>query len=176
MKNMKSVSNERMVILMNTSNRISNVRVFVNFLILAVSFSFAGCRNKGNPYPEKSRLWIVPAEDISLEYQLVSQEGQTLEVRLKNLSDKECSYSEQFSIEYEYKGEWYTVPPQLTFMGSGKSLWQNGEDVHTFDTTEMYGKLPSGHYRFAQAVNLFTYEDVEVTERKTYRVAVEFSL
>ncbi len=161
---------------MNTSNGITKMRLLVTFLVLAVIFSFVGCRKNENPYPEKSRLWIVSAEEISLEYELVSQEGQTLEVRLKNLSDRECAYSEQYSIEYEYKGEWYTVPSELTFMGSGKSLWQNGEDVHTFDTTEMFGKLPSGHYRFVQPVNLFTYEDGEIIERKSYRVAVEFSL
>jgi len=157
---------------MERCRRVSGFVFF--FLALVMVCLFSGCGKKGNPFPEKSGSLVVPAKDISVEFELVSQDGQTLTVRMKNLSGKLCDYSDSYLIEYDYEGAWYKVPAQ-SVLGNGKTA--AGEEViRTFDTKETVGKLPSGHYRFIQPISLYVYQDNEFSDRENYKVAVEFTI
>ncbi len=155
---------------------IEDTRIKISFVVLLSICLLVLPSCSRAPYKDKSYRKITPSEEISVEYSLLHQDGQILKIKFFNHSGKSYSYGNGYYVEYDYKGEWYTIPTDKVWGLIGNSYVAGREIVNTYDTREMYGQLSDGHYRFIQTVILYDYEDGEEIGKNTYDIAVEFYL
>lgn len=97
-----------------------------------------------------------------------------LTVILENKTDRQCIYSESFSLEKKINESWYQVPVVIDgnygFEDIGYILASKGDSEWTVDWKWLYGSLGSGEYRIIKDVLVST----DLGEYETHYLAAEF--
>lgn len=84
----------------------------------------------------------------NIELSLLGIEENIVTIRLKNITDEECTYGLRFSLQKEIDGKWFEVPVAVpaSFI-SVACVLPAGKTVEEQCNLAMYGELESGHYR-----------------------------
>ena len=147
-------------------------------LILAVLMVLTACSkvpeeadpqfqyNEKIPKTEATRS---PDEDAPAEMRVLSASEVQIDVEIKNISEDEIIFSEDFLVQFKEDGKWYNLEyiadevvfnQPAYFVEPGESREWNG------NFSWFYGKLPEGEYRILKTV---------VTD-KTFVIGAEFCL
>lgn len=139
--------------------------IFLGFFILLI----ASCTSEENNYPwkigEKSAIDIYKEDAIVLLLDESTLTASGAEFTLK--SAENITYGEQFFLEIQINGKWYTIEEELDWFLT-KHILKSGEEVLLeIDWTNYYGELPSGRYRLLKPI-----ENIE----KSYVISCEFEV
>lgn len=141
-------------------------------LILYLS-CFAGCA-KSNPYKDKSKRLIKPAEELSLNFTCSQKKERVYESVLKNQSDVAIDLG-SYELEFKYKEEWFTVPRNNADLGTGELVLAGNESIREYDLSESYSSLSKGKYRIVLRISVYESNDA-YGESKPYYIACEFEI
>ena len=133
---------------------------------------FAGCGK--NPYKEKSKRLIKPAEELSIDFTCKHVKERIYEIVLNNQSDVAIEF-ESYELEFEYEGEWFTVPRDKAELGTGELILAANESVHEYDLSDCYSSLSKGKYRIVQRISVYESNDA-YGEAEPYYIACEFEI
>ena len=148
--------------------------LFFSMIALVICITcVTGCPKK-NPYKDKSKRLIKPAEELSLDFTCTHQKDLKCEVVLRNQSDVAIDL-ESYELEYEYEGEWFTVPRDKATLGTGELILAGKESVHEYNLSDFYGSLSKGKYRIVQRIAVYESNDA-YGESKPYYIACEFEI
>lgn len=140
-------------------------------LLLAAAITGAamltGCGEKvtlGEEFTEE----INTLEGLSILIDEASVTSTGLSYEIANQSEEDLSYGQDYSVQKEENGKWYTlegnpiaVTMELLWLPSGESA------AHEVNWEGGYGKLAKGHYRLVKNMG---------TEEAGYDVAGEFTI
>ena len=98
--------------------------------------------------------------------------GKKAVLTAKNNNSDTVTWGEGYTLEYQYDGDWYTVPfgeKGGVFLHMGYILYSGTTKEKVFYLDDQFDNLPSGHYRMVETMNQGTRE----TGIKTYTLANE---
>lgn len=86
---------------------------------------------------------------------------------VSNRSEKDLSYGQDYGLQQEKDGKWYSVVPENEIAITLELLWlpAGSTDTNMISWESSYGKLPKGHYRIVKSFS---------DDRQGYFLAGEF--
>ena len=149
-------------------------------LSAALLLSSAGCKNSQknknkNPFSQRSTTEFSNYDDYKVDVNLTVGNGKKAVLTAKNNNSDTVTWGEGYILEYQYDGDWYTVPfgeKGGVFLHMGYILYSGTTKEKVFYLDDQFDNLPSGHYRMVETMNQGTME----TGIKTYTLANEFDL
>lgn len=149
-------------------------------LSVALLLGAAGCnRNQKsgseNPFTQRSTTELSSYDDYKVEVNVNVSKDRKAVITAKNNNSDTVTWGEGYSLEYQFDGNWYTVPfgeKGGTFLHMGYTLYSGTMKEKVFYLDEQFDTLPSGHYRMVETMMQGT-NDTGIT---TYTLANEFDL
>ena len=135
--------------------------------VLAVLMALTACsKNPEEADPQfqynekipKTEATRSPDEDAPAEMRVLSASEVQIDVEIKNISEEELIFSEDFSLQFKEDGKWYNleyIADEVAFnepafpVEPGESREWNGI------FTGIYGKLPEGEYRLLKDFTIY---------------------
>ena len=123
-----------------------------------------------NPFSQRSPTTLSKYDDYKVDVDLTVTDGRKAVIKAKNNSTDSVAWGEGYILEYQFDGDWYTVPfgeKGGVFLHMGYVLYAGAMREKVFYLDEQYDNLPSGHYRMVETMQ---------TADTTYTLANEFDL
>lgn len=144
-----------------------NAPFLKNILLAALAMLLLnGCGQKlGEEYTGE----VNTAEGIVLTVEEDSVKPTEISYTIKNSSNQDLSYGQDYGLQKEKDGKWYEVIPENPVAVTLELLWlpSGNTDTHTTGWKDSYGELPAGHYRIVKHVS---------DNQQSYTLAGEFQI
>ena len=144
-------------------------RIFTVLLCGLLLIALAGCTKKEEDleFEKESDARVVTDGDVTLYFKDDA-------IFLKNNSDKDYSYSNEYWLEKLQDEKWYVLKPvkDVGFYAEVLDLKAGEEKRLEINWQDIYGKLDSGIYRVVKTIG-FENED---GKKESFEVAAEFNI
>lgn len=70
-----------------------------------------------------------------------------ISVNITNLSEHDCYYDLDASLEIKKNGTWYSIPAITSWHGGSFGISPNSKNTFTIPLKKWFGNLDAGHYR-----------------------------
>lgn len=88
-----------------------------------------------------------------IEIEIISISENEITAKFINNTDSEWTFGTYYQMQTEHNGKWYDIPTKsdmnYTFTSIAYTVLPHSESIEQTYSTEMYGKLPDGHYRLS---------------------------
>lgn len=120
-------------------------------LCLVLVLSLAGCGNKMK-YSDSSIDEVNAYPNVSMELHddTITNGLLTLTLINNNEFDIESGNQNDFAIEVLHKDKWQSIVVDERDNTSDACIYFTGKHLIQFGVSEVYGELPSGHYRLVK--------------------------
>lgn len=122
--------------------------------------------NEKIPKTEATR---IPDENSPAKMRVLNAFDEGISVEIKNISENEVIFSEDFSLQFKNEGKWYNleyIADEIAFTEPAFILEPGESRTWNGDFLWIYGKLPEGEYRIIKTV----------VSGETFIIGAEFSL